>query len=72
MTLSTVLVQGGAEIWTGSAFDKSTGESIYLNHNLCIKCRLQYPKNVFRCSNPSCRKPLRTRSKKKKHSMYNK
>lgn len=60
----------GVEEWGGSAYCRNKKESIYLNHNLCVSCKLQYPKIVNRCMQIGCGKPLRTRSKKKKSTHY--
>ena len=68
MTLSIVLIKAKAEEWNGSAYSKSTRESIYLNHNLCVHCMLQYPKDTFRCIN--CKNKLRVKSRKKKSAHY--
>ena len=68
MTLSIILIRAKAEEWSGSAFCRSNKESIYLNHNLCVKCKLQYPKDSIQCV--ICKKPLRTKSKKKRSTHY--
>ena len=68
--ITQVMLSVGVEKWTGSAYCRNSKESIYENHNLCVGCRLQYPKEVSRCMDSSCGKPLRTRAKKKKSQHY--
>lgn len=50
----------------GTYFNQATQESIFVHHNICVKCELQYPKSTIRCVVPECRRMLRYKSKKNK------
>ena len=38
-------------------------------HNHCIRCRKNYPKSIFRCTNPECGCKLRTQKNSRRWNL---
>lgn len=63
--ISQVMVVAGVEAFNGFYYNPKTDTSIYVTNNICIKCRLKYPKNHNICV--ICKKILRKTPKNKKN-----
>jgi rRNA maturation endonuclease Nob1 len=67
---SVALEKACATKWSGSAYNRATGKPVYAENNVCVGCKLLYPKTESRQLCVICRKPTRKKSAKKKWTGY--